>query len=617
MKLRQRLEGNFQTQVIGLILVFVAGLPHFVCGGWQPMPEPGWEVYRDFVYNGHTTDLYRYNNVNRFWYDQGPGQWFDRSAVNGNWSVLGDPGQPRPTEADLHQSFIGNHHWYTFAGGKQFYLNSNNEWGTWVLDGQERFLYDYARGQWCTHSNVTDQWACLGPDKQLSAFIADHEWHKFDDNRSWQYDTTDNKIWGVWKENDQYRFAYDYATGQWKHRWAGDGNWGNLGWYNQSAQYIGDHTRHNLGGGYNHYYKFWEDNLSGVWEHYSSYRFRYWYATGQWEHHHNLNGNWHLLGGKWNTAALLDGSYHLLIDQGRGGNVPVYYQYMPSTGTPAAGFWSINGNYQGDVLTLSYDTGKWAQRNSNGFYTWESANVHDGVSLSITPYWIDYIGGLVFWKYAQSHGHNYYTIYFGQTRKDVVSWVVYNLGSKGVCDKPWAVAFEYGSSGAEFTKEDVVSVLNYGSQIPYVYGTVTALGIISYAHQALFDVVSINDSGDIGKLCMGGQWVDRSNVASFATQWAEMRSYMTRQKTPEIHLTACDLAWSLDGKSVVNYISSYGANVFATNDETGPCSTDKDLIPKENPPETTDWVLEYGSNGSALSIYQLVYDSTYILRGQW
>ena len=302
MKSANRRDRALTGLVFVLIFLISVSFPNSTLGAFQSLPGyAGWEVDYNFVYNNYTTDLYRYNGVNRFWYNQGPGQWFDRSAVNSAWSALGPAGQSR--------TFMGDHNWHTFSDNKSFQLNSNNNWGVWRDNGVERFLYDYTMGQWCDHSAVNATWSCLGSAYQLSAFIGDHKWHPFTDNRSFQYYT--NNQWGVWQENGQYRFLYDYATGQWKDRSVGNGTWSSLGPANQLSAYIGNHLWHDFGNGIT--FSFYDNNAWGTFQQNGTYRFLYDYTTGQWKDRSTADGTWYALGAPGQLSAwICDGAWHTM-----------------------------------------------------------------------------------------------------------------------------------------------------------------------------------------------------------------------------------------------------------------------------------------------------------------
>jgi len=210
------------------------------------------------------------NNLLRFRYSYGPGQWWDYGI--GGWNKIG---------ADrVSSKFIGTAGWYDLKNGWSFCYNPANDTAAWGDNNQLRFRYSYGSGQWEDYG--LGGWNKIGAEKVTSKFIGDTGWYDLKNGWSFSYNpVTDTGFWG---DNNVLRLGYNYSSGQWSHR--GMDGWHAIGNEKVSSVFVGDGTYHDLKDGWAYFYNASNDTaywwfVDGSYP-YVSYDFvvGQWYADG-------------------------------------------------------------------------------------------------------------------------------------------------------------------------------------------------------------------------------------------------------------------------------------------------------------------------------------------------
>jgi hypothetical protein len=182
--------------------------------------------------------------ANRFKYAYGSGQWSDWGK-DAAWADLGT--------ADKSAEFMGDgaHHdlgkWF---GDRDWWFLYNADTGYFSLGLDYRFRFSYNDGRLYHFSPRASWWSEIGDGGGYSAtFIGDGTPHYISGwGHYWwfQYDTASDSSRFSLAAGTSYRFAYDYASGQW-YGYGPVGAKSPLGNSDAKADFLGDGGSHDLG----------------------------------------------------------------------------------------------------------------------------------------------------------------------------------------------------------------------------------------------------------------------------------------------------------------------------------------------------------------------------------
>jgi len=193
----------------------------------------------------------------RFSYAYATGQWGHIAGVAGSYGEanLGAPINLWTLrfigDGNVHQVGSSPDWFYKYAYNTAgAYTADSGYWsrnsGT-GFDGNTRFVFDYAGGQWFHHG--VDGWRDVGNAGYSPAFIGDGFTHDLGDwyGNNWRftYDSTNDMGRFSTGSDTAWRLAYHYTDKSW-HFWERGDRWVQLSDVYHSADFIGDGTQHVL-----------------------------------------------------------------------------------------------------------------------------------------------------------------------------------------------------------------------------------------------------------------------------------------------------------------------------------------------------------------------------------
>ena len=132
-----------------------------------------------------------------------------------------------------------------------YFAPTNSEFWRFKSNLQVRFAYKCTPGQWW-HYSIQKAYFTIGAGNVGDDFLGDdHTWHVVDAAKNWAYTYWADQDCGYWMDTSQNetRFAYKYATGQWWDYTLSPGN-GGIGWGQMgigalaTAAFVGDGQWH-------------------------------------------------------------------------------------------------------------------------------------------------------------------------------------------------------------------------------------------------------------------------------------------------------------------------------------------------------------------------------------
>ena len=255
------------------------------CSGWSKLGSEG--VSQVFIGDGVYHNLnngwwYEYNKaqdrsywetggVERFCYHYDNGQWWDWGI---SWYELSAEG--------VSQAFVGDGAAHDLFNGLSYSYDKDLAIGYWLVDGANRFRYEYLDGDWYHYGPVGDDYV-LATDvsaRFLGAYTSTDRLTTIYSGFEYWYDSPSDT--GYWWTGGAVRFHYVYGDGQWFH-------YGPVGGGFQlatgaSAQFLADYDQdHMLDVGDRMGY--WYSSGTGYWATTGGNRFHYVYGDGQWFHY--------------------------------------------------------------------------------------------------------------------------------------------------------------------------------------------------------------------------------------------------------------------------------------------------------------------------------------------
>ena len=145
--------------------------------------------------------------------------------------------------AGLNAAFVGDGHWYDLGNGFTYRYSAAYDQGTFKDGAAQRFMYNYASGQW-SDSADTVSWQALGMAGLNAAFIGDGAWHTVWTAVWYRY--TASGDYSNWLVSGAMRFVYAYNVGQWSDYSPVAGRWSLLGSLGLSSAFLGDGSWHTV-----------------------------------------------------------------------------------------------------------------------------------------------------------------------------------------------------------------------------------------------------------------------------------------------------------------------------------------------------------------------------------
>jgi len=338
-------NGWLKLGPLGLSQAFIGdGTFHDFGAGWS-------YKYLTSLSSGYWND----GSITRFGYDYGAGQWWHLGI---SWHKLGAQG--------LSQAFVGDGTPHDLLDGFSYRYDAELGAGYWLVEGANRFRYEYLGGDWYHCGPVGDgfQLATGASARFLGEYTQADRLNTVYTGVSYWYDSPSGA--GYWWTGSGKRFLYVYNNGQWFHYGPSDTVVGqNLSTSGRSALFVGDYTKssplecfYHDEGGYRYWY-YWYNLSSGIgyWSASSggNPRYDYDYSNGQWFHygptdttHQKLSADGVQVYAKFPGHYTGIGSDRLNLGNG--------YEYWYIMGA-GEGYWSQAG---ADRFKYTYGAGQWS-----------------------------------------------------------------------------------------------------------------------------------------------------------------------------------------------------------------------------------------------------------------
>ena len=133
---------------------------------WTHSVTGGYDVW----YLNGTTQKFRYNLSNQ--------QWSHFSTVGSSWYAISSTGRSN--------TFIGDGHWSDLGNGFSYRYSAAYDQGTFKDGAAQRFMYNYASGQWYDSAD-TLSWQALGAGGLNAAFVGDGHWYDLGNGFTYRY----------------------------------------------------------------------------------------------------------------------------------------------------------------------------------------------------------------------------------------------------------------------------------------------------------------------------------------------------------------------------------------------------------------------------------------------